>query len=81
MQDWSVVAMANFAENQVEELISLVSALDRNVLIDQFRCYRASFPVDFTRDFLEQQSTEQLQHLFVAMCLQSKRMPELNDAA
>ena len=38
---------------QVEELISLVSAMDRPTLVAQFRAFRASFPVDFTDHFLE----------------------------
>lgn len=66
---------------QVEELIHLVSAMDRTTIIEQFHSYHATFPVDFTTDFLEQQSTEQLQHLFLAMCLQSQRMPDMPNAA
>ena len=66
---------------QVEELIRLVSAMDRSTIIEQFHSYRATFPVDFTTEFLEQQTTEQLQHLFLAMCLQSQRMPDMPNAA
>jgi hypothetical protein len=62
---------------QVEELIELVSAMDRESLIQQFHTYRASFPVDFTPDYLESQDVEQLRHLFLAMCLQSQRMPDV----
>ncbi|HWP39290.1 MAG TPA: hypothetical protein VNL70_00090 [Tepidisphaeraceae bacterium] len=60
---------------QIEELISLISTLDRATLIEQFQQYQASFPVDFTRDFLEQQPLERLRHLFLALCLQQQRMP------
>ena len=67
--------------HQVEELVEIVSALSRSTLIEQFRTYRASFPVDFTREYLERQDTEQLRHLFLAMCLQTQRMPELPTAA
>ena len=67
--------------HQIEELIGIVSSLDRETLIEQFGSYRASFPVDFTHQFLEAQSTDRLQHLFLAMCLQSQRMPELPTAA
>lgn len=67
--------------DQVEELVMIVGALDRTMLIEQFRTYRASFPVDFTKEFLEQQDTERLRHLFLALCLQSQRMPELHTAA
>ena len=66
---------------QVEELVNLITALPREALIDQFRSYRASFPVDFTREYLEAQDIEQLRHLFLAMSLQSQRMPELPTAA
>ena len=66
---------------QVEELVNLVTAMSRQTVIDQFRTYRASFPVDFTREYLEAQDTEQLKHLFLALCLQSQRMPELPTAA
>jgi hypothetical protein len=38
---------------QVEELICLVSAMDRQTLVRHFRDYRANFPVDFTDEFLE----------------------------
>ena len=66
---------------QVEELVNLVTAMSRELVIDQFRTYRASFPVDFTREYLEAQTTEQIKHLFLALCLQTQRMPELPTAA
>jgi hypothetical protein len=62
---------------QVEELIRLVAAMEKAVLIEQFQNYRASFPVDFTREFLESQSLDRLRHLFVALCLHTQRMPEI----
>ena len=64
--------------HQIEELISIVSSLDRDALIDQFHNFRASFPVDFSRDFLHSQSIDRLRHLFMALCLQQQRMPELS---
>ena len=67
--------------HQVEELVNVVTAMSRETVIDQFRTYRASFPVDFTREYLDSQDTEQLKHLFLALCLQSQRMPELPTAA
>ena len=66
---------------QVEELVSIIGAMDRQSLLMQFQTFRASFPVDFTREYLEKQTTEQLRHLFLAMCLQSQRMPAMQDAA
>ena len=64
--------------HQVEELIALVSALDRDALVQQFKTYQAAFPIDFTSDFLQTQPLERLQHIFVALCLQQQRMPELD---
>jgi hypothetical protein len=63
---------------QVEELICLVSALDRDELIRQFTQYQASFPLDFTPEFLSTQPIERLRHIFLALCLQSQRMPTDN---
>lgn len=62
---------------QVEELITLVSSLDREGIVEQFGNYRASFPLDFTPDFLNSQPLERLQHIFVALCLQCQRMPDI----
>ena len=62
---------------QVEELICLVSSLDRETLVSQFTRYPADFPIDFTPEFLREQPLERLRHIFVALCLHSQRMPEM----
>ena len=62
--------------HQIEELMTLVSGLDRAALVNHFRTYRASFPVDFTADYLDRMPVEKLRHIFVAMCMQSQRMPD-----
>ena len=67
--------------NQVEELICLVSAMDRPALVRQFRDYRATFPVDFTEEFLQTTPLERLRHIFLAMCLQCQQAPEFDDVA
>lgn len=67
--------------NQIDELLCVVSTLDRATLVQQFRCYRATFPLDFSQEFLETAPLERLQHIFVAICLQSQQMPELGHAA
>jgi hypothetical protein len=61
---------------QIEELMTLVSSLDRDALMHHFRSYRANFPVDFTPNYLTNLPTDKLRHIFVAMCLQSQRMPD-----
>jgi hypothetical protein len=67
--------------HQVEELMGVVSALDRKALIQQFESYPAKFPVDFTQDFLRSASVDRLRHIFVAMCLQNQRLPDCVIAA
>ena len=66
---------------QVEELICLVSAMDRPALARHFRAFRASFPVDFTEHFLETTPLERLRHIFVALCLQCQHVPEMAEDA
>lgn len=61
---------------QVEELVDLVCGLDRETIIQQFHNFRASFPLDFTREFLDRQTDERLRHLFLALCMQQQRMPQ-----
>ncbi len=64
---------------QVEALICLVASLDRPMLVKQFQTYRATFPIDFTPEFLETQPIDRLRHILLAVCLQSKRLPVLSD--
>ncbi len=62
---------------QVEELICLVSSLDRPALVRQFQEFDAGFPVDFTPEFLQQVEVDRLRHIFVALCLQCQHIPDL----
>ena len=66
---------------QIEELICLVSSLDRSSLVRQFLVFRGNFPVDFTPQFLNQISVERLRHIFVALCLQNQHVPDMAEAA
>lgn len=70
------------ASAQVDALICLVAAMDRPAVVAQFHAYRASFPVDFTDEFLHTVALDRLQHIFVALCLQQQRIPsQLTHAA
>jgi hypothetical protein len=60
---------------QVEELICLVSSLDRPALVRQFGEVRATFPIDFTPEFFATADLDRLRHIFVALCLQCQQMP------
>lgn len=64
--------------HQVEELICLVAVLDRPGLINHIRNYRASFPVDFSDEFLETISLERVRHIFVALCMHCQCIPNLD---
>jgi hypothetical protein len=64
------------ASDQVEELICLVAALDRPTLVDQIALYRATFPLDFTHEFMSTVPLDRLRHIFVALCLQQQHVPE-----
>ena len=66
---------------QIEELIGIIAVLDRPALVQQFLTYQANFPLDFTPEFLNDQPVERLRHIFVAVCLQSQRMPEMPASA
>ena len=63
--------------HQIEELICLVAAMDRAALVRQIRHYRASFPLDFTQQFLDTTPIDRLRHIFLALCLQCQQMPEI----
>jgi hypothetical protein len=62
---------------QIEDLICLVSSLDRDSLIRQFQSYQARFPLDFTDHYLSTAPLERLRHIFLAVCLQSQHLPTL----
>jgi hypothetical protein len=64
---------------QIEELISLVSALDRTALARQFTSFRGNFPIDFTPEFLDRMSVDRLRHIFVALCLQNRHVPDMTE--
>ena len=63
------------ASHQIDELICLVAALDRPALIRQIQAYRASFPLDFTDEFLISIPLDRLRHIFVALCLEQQHVP------
>lgn len=65
------------ASDQVEELICLVASLDRQALVRQIQAYRATFPLDFTDEFLNTIPVDRLRHIFVALCLQQQHVPTI----
>ena len=65
---------------QLDDLVCLISSLDRGALLEQFHTYPARFPVDFTDQYLNTLSVDRLRHIFLAMCIQNERMPDLRAA-
>jgi hypothetical protein len=63
--------------DQIEELICVLQSWDRPTIISQFQTFASQFPVDFTPQFLDQTSLEKLRHVFLALCLQNQRMPDV----
>ncbi len=63
-------------EPQIEDLLCLVSTLDRPALTEQFLNFQGSFPVDFTPEFLEKLSVERLRHILMALFLQTRHLPD-----
>jgi hypothetical protein len=61
---------------QVEELIRIVSAMDRAQITARLLNHNGRFPVDFTADYLGQLPVDRLRHVFVAYCLQTRTMPD-----
>jgi hypothetical protein len=62
---------------QIEQLVCLVSSLDRPALVRQLQQFEANFPIDFTPEFLNDTSLERLRHIFLALCLQCQQIPEI----
>lgn len=60
---------------QVEDLVTFVSSLDRDDVIHEFRRFPATFTVDFSDEFFRSQPLERLRHIFLALCLQQQRLP------
>ena len=70
--------VATLQSDQVEELICLVAAMDRDDVVRHVQAFRASFPLDFTPEFLSTVPLDRLRHIFVALCLQQQHVPPMD---
>ena len=61
---------------QVDEFICQLATMDRRSLIAEFVSFSSRFPVDLTADYLATLGEDQIRHVFLAMCLQNKRLPK-----
>ncbi len=62
--------------DQIENLITLATSMDRRQVTQKLLDFSGSFPVDFTPEFLAAMSIERLQHVYVALCLQLRAHPK-----
>jgi len=60
---------------QIDQLINTIATMDRQTIKEQFLGFRASFPVDFTDEFLDRLPLDRLRHIFLAFCIQNDRAP------
>ncbi len=65
---------------EVMRINAEVLRLDRQQVIDALLSFDPGFPLDFTREYLETQSTDKLRHLFSAVRLQCDAGPLLQAA-
>ena len=65
---------------EVMRINAEVMRLDRQQVIAALMSFDPGFPLDFTREYLETQSTPKLRHLFSAVRLQCDREPALRAA-
>ena len=63
--------------DQVDRLICLLASWERETLLSRFGSYRSDFPVDLTPDYLAGQPVDRVRHLFFAVCVQNRRLPEV----
>ncbi len=62
--------------DQIDRLLCLLASWDRDTLHAQISRYQSQFPVDLTPDYLHGQPVDKVRHLFFAVCLQNRRLPE-----
>jgi hypothetical protein len=67
--------------DQIDQLMTTIAEMDRDELVHQFRHYPAPFPIDFTDEFLDQQSIDKLRHVFAGLCMHVGKLPQLAQAA
>ena len=61
---------------RVEELMAIIAAMNREMVIERLKTFRGPIPVDFTHQFLADQPTDRLQHIYAALCLQTRSLPD-----
>ncbi len=61
--------------DEVDELVCLIACMDRPTITRQLLESPTDFPVDFTPQYLAQQTLEHLRHLLFALCMTCRHAP------
>ena len=57
------------ASSQCEAWLTSIAVMSRDELVAQFRAYPAPFPIDFSDEFLRDQSLDKLRHVFAGLVM------------
>ncbi len=60
-------------ETNMEQMVDRIAGLSRAEATEQLLGFKADFPMDFTRDYLDRLPLERLQHLLLAAHLYRSR--------
>lgn len=67
--------------SELNDVLVAIASMDRDELIEQFRTYPASFPIDFTEAFMRKQSLDKLRHVFAGLVMHCRIAPQLHARA
>ncbi len=59
----------------IDDLICQLASCDRETLTREFISFNSTFPIDCTPEFLATLSDDRLRHIFLAICVQNRRLP------
>jgi hypothetical protein len=65
---------------QFDKIACLIARMDRPSVARNLRNFRAGFPVDLTAAFIESTDLDRLRHIYLALCLQARQMPDTHYA-
>jgi hypothetical protein len=71
---WSEFMLAS---DQIDEAICLLASWDRPTLIGEFLAFQSDFPIDLTPAYLATLTTDYIRHVFLAVCVQNQRLPDV----
>ncbi len=66
------VTMMNLNQMNADTIATSVSTMNRESVTDELLSFQGRFKLDFTRDYLDSLSLEQLRHILLAAALQAK---------